>query len=304
MTATSKPPPPTLTLKPLLLLCRPPPPPPVAPSSSSAAAASNPGAAAAAATTSFIVVAPDASEGKEAAACPASPSSSSLSSSSPKSLFPSASDLRSSLRSLLGASQQHQDSPYASCSLLVPVEFEFSRTQERAFVELDSAMTRCAARYLLLALASAGAAAVGGSGGGPATHHHAPGLPCPHSWIARAEAAQALAVSVFLWAAGEPFARIAETRGNDLSHLMAGLSETAHALLEATIMSSGLCLLFAASAAALWPRGAFPAIAAMTFAATAARATLHRYERSTFFFFFSHDRRKDCSLFSRLSLFL
>jgi hypothetical protein len=41
-------------------------------------------------------------------------------------------------------------------------------------------------------------------------------------------------------------------------------------------MSCGLCLLFAACAAAQWPRGAFPAIAAMTFAATAARATLHR----------------------------
>ena len=206
----------------------------------------------------------------------ARPSSPSSSSKSPLLLFPSASELRSSLRHLLGASQQ-QDSPYESCSLLVPVEYEFSRTQERAFVELDSAMTRCAARYFLLALASAAAAAIGGSGGGGAGHgHHAHDLPCPHSWIARAEAAQALAVSVFLWAAGEPFARIAETRGNDLSHLMAGLSETAHALLEATVMSSGLCLLFAASAAALWPRGAFPAIAVMTFAATAARATLHR----------------------------
>lgn len=142
-------------------------------------------------------------------------------------------------------------------------------------------MTRCAKRYLLLALACAAAAAVGGGGGG-GSHQHSqsshllPSLPCPHTWIARAEAAQALAVSVFLWAAGEPFARIAETRGSDLYHLMEGLAETAHALFEATIMSCGLCLLFAASAAALWPRGAFPAIAAMTFAATAARATLHR----------------------------
>ena len=199
-----------------------------------------------------------------------------------------ASALRSSLRRLLGAapspvtlatdpSPSPSPPPYASCSLLVPTEYEFSRTQERAFVELDSAMTRCAARYLALALASAAAAAVGGSHA-PASHHHHhhSQLPCPHTWIARAEAAQALAVSVFLWAAGEPFARIAETRGNDLQHLLNGLSETAHALLEATIMSAGLCLLFAASAAALWPRGAFPAIAAMTFAATAARATLHR----------------------------
>jgi hypothetical protein len=182
------------------------------------------------------------------------------------------------LRRLLGAS-----SPSEPCSSLVPVEYEFSRTQERSFVDLDSAMTRCAARYLLLALASAAAAVGGGGGGGSGgggaamshhSHHHL--HPCPHTWIARAEAAQALAVSVFLWAAGEPFARIAETRGSDLSHLMNGLGETAHALLEATIMSSGLCLLFAASAAALWPSGAFPAIGAMTFAATAARATLHR----------------------------
>jgi len=245
-----------------------------------------------------------------------------------KSLLPSGgpSELRSLLRRLLGAQEPRRDGDAGEAdSLLVPNEYEFSRTQERAFVELDSAMTRCAARYLLLACACAAAAAAGaGSHRGPSAPlpQGPPGCllpPCPHTWTARAEAAQALAVSVFLWAAGEPFALIAETRGRDLSHLMDGLSETAHALFEAseksreglrrrkkvswkkvkknsfpplfslslslslksktkqaTIMSCGLCLLFAACAAAQWPRGAFPAIAAMTFAATAARATLHR----------------------------
>ena len=192
-----------------------------------------------------------------------------------------ASKLRSQLRRLLGAAAQEEPPPWRESGdgslLLVSTEYEFSRSQERAFVELDSAMTRCAARYLLLAVACAAAAAVGGGGGSSSSsHHHGSSLPCPHTWVARAEAAQALAVSVFLWAAGEPFARIAETRGSDLSHLMTGLSETAHALFEASIMSCGLCLLFAACAAALWPRGAFPLIAAMTFTATAARATLHR----------------------------
>lgn len=256
---TSKPPPPTL--KPLLLTLRPRPLPASAAAAASSAASTTPGAS---------------SSSIEAEAA-------SVASYLPRSLSPRgrASELRSSLRRLLGAPADPTDaSPphFPSCSLLVPAEYEFSRTQERAFVELDSAMTRCAARYFILALASAAAAAVGGGGS------HAPSAaasplahkPCPHTWIARAEAAQALAVSVFLWAAGEPFARIAETRGNDLSHLLTGLSETAHALLEATIMSAGLCLLFAASAAALWPRGAFPAVAAMTFAATAARATIHR----------------------------
>lgn len=262
MTSTSKPPPPTpQRLKPLLLSLRPRPL-PTASAASSAAASTTPGApsieADAASVASYL----------------------------PLSLSPrgrGASELRSSLRRLLGAPADPttDSSAHPSCSLLVPAEYEFSRTQERAFVELDSAMTRCAARYLLLALASAAAAAVGGGSGSHASAaSHYSQLPCPHTWIARAEAAQALAVSVFLWAAGEPFARIAETRGNDLLHLLTGLSETAHALLEATIMSAGLCLLFAASAAALWPRGAFPAVAAMTFAATAARATLHRHPRA------------------------
>ena len=267
---TSKPPPPTpttqqrLPLKPLRLHLRP------LPVAAAAAAASSASASAVSTPASTPI------EEEASVVARRFPSKKPLPLFSPD----AASELRSSLRRLLGAASstnpESSSPPYASCSLLVPTEYEFSRTQERAFVELDSAMTRCAARYLLLALASAAAAAIGGGGGGS---HHSPNShlqPCPHTWIARAEAAQALAVSVFLWAAGEPFARIAETRGSDLQHLLDGLSETAHALLEATIMSAGLCLLFAASAAALWPRGAFPAIAAMTFAATAARATLHR----------------------------
>ena len=160
-----------------------------------------------------------------------------------KSLLPSGgpSELRSLLRRLLGAQEPRRDGDAGEAdSLLVPNEYEFSRTQERAFVELDSAMTRCAARYLLLACACAAAAAAGaGSHRGPSAPlpQGPPGCllpPCPHTWTARAEAAQALAVSVFLWAAGEPFALIAETRGRDLSHLMDGLSETAHALFEAS----------------------------------------------------------------------
>jgi hypothetical protein len=143
-------------------------------------------------------------------------------------------------------------------------EYEFSLAQEAAFADAEAAMLRAAARYAALAAVSAAAAAAGG-------HHGAGGV-----WLAAAESLGAACVALFTFVASAGFSQIPATRGADLHWLLLALSDTAAAFWEVSVLSVGLALLHAASAAAAWPAGAFPALAALTAGATAARVALFK----------------------------
>jgi hypothetical protein len=151
-------------------------------------------------------------------------------------------------------------------------EYEFSARQEAAFTGLERAMTRCARAYGALALTAAahGLFLVFGH----AAHaHHAP--PPGALAVAAAEAGQAAAVGCVLWVGSAAFGQVATSRGRDIAWCLSGVRDLGAALGEVAIAGTGLALLHVGAAAAAWPGGSLPLVAALTAAATAGRVLTH-----------------------------
>lgn len=148
--------------------------------------------------------------------------------------------------------------------------YEFSKTQEAAFVSLEQAMQGCARAYGGL---SATAALHGLFLWSGAAGHGAP--PPGALAVSAAEASQAAAVAFVLWVASAGFSQVAATRGRDVAWLLSGVRDLAGAFGEVAIMGTGLALLHVGVAVLLWPGGALPLVAGLTAAATVGRAATH-----------------------------